>query len=99
MVPAVVAGLAYYFVAGSGPLEVLPNGHRILDPFVVADLPGRGKGLLATRDIEQGELLIQESPLFIVPQSSSLLTRSLYREINHCHSFGVSLGAHLAIIA
>ncbi|KAJ7855994.1 hypothetical protein B0H14DRAFT_3448793 [Mycena olivaceomarginata] len=34
------------------------------DPFVVADLPGKGKGLVATRDIKQGELVIQESPLF-----------------------------------
>ncbi|KAF8208655.1 hypothetical protein K438DRAFT_2068491 [Mycena galopus ATCC 62051] len=41
------------------------------DPYVVADLPGKGKGLIATRDIKQGELVLQESPLFTVPTSSS----------------------------
>ncbi|TFK70366.1 hypothetical protein BDN72DRAFT_856973 [Pluteus cervinus] len=40
-------------------------GYR--QPFEVLDLPGRGKGLIATRDIEQGELLIKEKPLFVVP--------------------------------
>ncbi|KAJ7242823.1 hypothetical protein B0H12DRAFT_1023389, partial [Mycena haematopus] len=39
--------------------------------YVVADLPGKGKGLVAIRDIKQGELVIQESPLFTVPKSIS----------------------------
>ncbi|KAI4519111.1 hypothetical protein K525DRAFT_226858, partial [Schizophyllum commune Loenen D] len=37
----------------------------------LADLPGRGKGLIAVRDIERGELLIREKPLFRVPFSTS----------------------------
>ncbi|KAJ7164686.1 hypothetical protein C8R43DRAFT_988014 [Mycena crocata] len=67
--PAAVAGLAYYFYSnGSDPEVFNING---LDPFVVSDLPGKGKGLVATRDIKQGELVIQESPLFTVPKSTS----------------------------
>ncbi|KZT28875.1 hypothetical protein NEOLEDRAFT_1086618 [Neolentinus lepideus HHB14362 ss-1] len=37
-------------------------------PFRVVDLPGRGKGLVATRDIQQGELLIRERPILRIPQ-------------------------------
>ncbi|KAJ7644357.1 hypothetical protein FB45DRAFT_721193, partial [Roridomyces roridus] len=39
--------------------------------FVVVDLPGKGKGLVAARRIEQGELVLREEPLFIVPQAIS----------------------------
>ncbi|KAF8754331.1 SET (Su(var)3-9, Enhancer-of-zeste, Trithorax) domain [Rhizoctonia solani] len=38
-----------------------------IPPFDVVDIPGRGKGVIANRDIKQGELLIREKPLFIVP--------------------------------
>jgi hypothetical protein len=55
-------------------LPALKKSNR--DPFVVADLPGKGKGLVATRDIKQGELVIQESPLFTVPTSSARPTLS-----------------------
>ncbi|EPQ54746.1 SET domain-containing protein [Gloeophyllum trabeum ATCC 11539] len=37
-------------------------------PFEVVDLPGRGKGLVATRDIKRGDLLIREAPLLRIPQ-------------------------------
>ncbi|KAK0464306.1 uncharacterized protein EV420DRAFT_1036375 [Desarmillaria tabescens] len=40
-------------------------------PFEVVDLPGKGKGVVATRDIQRGELVIREKPLFIVPYSTS----------------------------
>lgn len=40
-------------------------------PFFVADLPGKGKGLLASRDIQQGERLLCEKPLFVVPRQIS----------------------------
>ncbi|KAK0187869.1 hypothetical protein F5146DRAFT_731719 [Armillaria mellea] len=39
--------------------------------FEVVDLPGRGKGVVAARDIQRGELVILEKPLFIVPYSTS----------------------------
>lgn len=39
--------------------------------FKAVDLPGKGKGLVATRDITQGELLIKERPLFRVPLQTS----------------------------
>ncbi|KAJ7695703.1 hypothetical protein B0H17DRAFT_930323 [Mycena rosella] len=79
--PAAVAGfaIAYYLSSPNVPgLNIL----RGSDPFVVADLPGKGKGLVAIRDIQQGELVIQESPLFIVPKSisespSALISRLL----------------------
>ncbi|EMD35001.1 hypothetical protein CERSUDRAFT_54156, partial [Gelatoporia subvermispora B] len=38
-------------------------------PFSVVDLPGRGKGIVATRDIQQGELVLREKPLFVVSSS------------------------------
>ncbi|KAK7682416.1 hypothetical protein QCA50_014621 [Cerrena zonata] len=41
-------------------------------PFKVVDLPGKGKGVIATRDIAQGELLFREEPLFLVPTSTRL---------------------------
>ncbi|KIL67916.1 hypothetical protein M378DRAFT_177150 [Amanita muscaria Koide BX008] len=39
--------------------------------FKLVDLPGKGKGLIATRDITQGELLVKERPLFRVPLQTS----------------------------
>ena len=35
--------------------------------FVIRELPGKGKGVIAVRNINVGELLIAEEPLFIVP--------------------------------
>ncbi|KAI0269858.1 hypothetical protein BC834DRAFT_1014364 [Gloeopeniophorella convolvens] len=57
-----------------------PDSHEINPPFVVRDLPGRGKGMIAVRDIrvsalslspcchQRGELLIRERPLVLVPR-------------------------------
>ncbi|KAH8817727.1 hypothetical protein DL96DRAFT_394667 [Flagelloscypha sp. PMI_526] len=39
--------------------------------FNVADLEGRGKGLIAKRKIEQGELILTEKPLLLVQTESS----------------------------
>lgn len=39
-------------------------------PYHVVDIPGKGKGVIATRDIARGELLYKEPPLFIVPGQS-----------------------------
>ncbi|KAL1742041.1 hypothetical protein HDZ31DRAFT_44110, partial [Schizophyllum fasciatum] len=47
------------------------NGASDATKFTIADLPGRGKGLIAVRDIERGELLIREEPLFRVPFSTA----------------------------
>ncbi|KAG6831657.1 hypothetical protein H0H87_004607 [Tephrocybe sp. NHM501043] len=41
------------------------------DAFIVVDLPGKGKGMLAVRDIEQGERIITERPAFIAPSQIS----------------------------
>ncbi|KAJ7288577.1 hypothetical protein C8J57DRAFT_1430632 [Mycena rebaudengoi] len=53
--------------------QLLPvaNDRSNSEAFFVADLPGKGKGLVAARDIRQGELLIKETPLFTVPKSIS----------------------------
>ncbi|KAG5648379.1 hypothetical protein DXG03_004953 [Asterophora parasitica] len=37
------------------------------DPFIVAELLGKGKGMLAIRDIEQGERIITEKPAIQAP--------------------------------
>jgi len=39
-------------------------------PYHVVDIPGKGKGVIATRDITRGDLLYKEPPLFIVPGES-----------------------------
>ncbi|KAJ7729703.1 hypothetical protein DFH07DRAFT_849913 [Mycena maculata] len=64
-IPALVAALAYYLFNGADPHDLGING----PPFVVINLLGKGKGLVAARDIKQGELVIQEYPLFTVPKS------------------------------
>ncbi|KAJ7134348.1 hypothetical protein C8R44DRAFT_770273 [Mycena epipterygia] len=82
-VPLAVAGLAYYLSSGSNPHNLEINGPRRLSPFVVADLPGKGKGLVAIRDIKQGELVIQEFPLFTVPKSVSESPTALISRLLH----------------
>ncbi|KAG8924993.1 hypothetical protein FRC02_010053, partial [Tulasnella sp. 418] len=46
-----------------------PFEEILIGPFEVVDLPGRGKGVIATRDIQRGELLLRERPLFRLPTS------------------------------
>ncbi|KAG6907850.1 hypothetical protein DXG01_007114 [Tephrocybe rancida] len=54
------------------------------DAFIVADIPGRGKGMVAIRDIEQGERIITEKAAFVAPsqisESPSALVAQLLRE-------------------
>ncbi|KAF7299357.1 SET domain-containing protein 5 [Mycena indigotica] len=59
----VVAVVAYLFTNGANA----PNRPA----FEVVRIPGKGKGLIAQRDIQQGELLIREKPLFRVPSSTT----------------------------
>ena len=40
-------------------------------PYHVVDIPGKGRGVIAIRDITHGELLYRESPLFVVPNQST----------------------------
>ncbi|PPQ66612.1 hypothetical protein CVT26_009373 [Gymnopilus dilepis] len=37
--------------------------------FTVIEIPGKGKGAIATRDIKQGELVLREGPLFTIPKA------------------------------
>ena len=34
-----------------------------MDPFVICRLEGKGLGMVAKRDLQPGELVIEESPL------------------------------------
>ncbi|KAM5543459.1 hypothetical protein V8D89_002710 [Ganoderma adspersum] len=43
-------------------------------PFSVQDVPGKGKGVVATRAIAQGELILAEAPLFTQIRSRSNAT-------------------------
>jgi hypothetical protein len=63
--------LAFFF----GPwakesLKSVPHPYESPRPYHVVDIPEKGKGVIATRDITRGELLYRESPLFIVPGQS-----------------------------
>ncbi|KAK7056643.1 hypothetical protein VNI00_002360 [Paramarasmius palmivorus] len=49
-----------------------PVAKRDATIFRVEDMPGKGKGVIAVRDIEQGELIIYEHPLFVVPTQISV---------------------------
>ncbi|KAF7296471.1 NADPH--cytochrome P450 reductase [Mycena chlorophos] len=53
--------------------ETAPVSESLIEnaPFVVAKMPGKGMGLVAVRDIAQGEVLIREAPLFVVPQATT----------------------------
>ncbi|KAJ6466418.1 hypothetical protein C8R45DRAFT_1021650 [Mycena sanguinolenta] len=84
-VPA-VAALAFYLSTGRGPGNTNGTPEYTAsrrDPFIVVDLPGRGKGLVAVRDIMQGELVLQESPLFTVPTSISESPVALISRLLH----------------
>ncbi|KAG6903287.1 hypothetical protein C0995_000182 [Termitomyces sp. Mi166 len=52
--------------------------------FIVADIPGKGKGMIAIRDIKQGERILVEKPVFVVPsqisESPSAVIAKLLRE-------------------
>ncbi|KAF8496101.1 hypothetical protein JB92DRAFT_2991416 [Gautieria morchelliformis] len=45
--------------------------HDKVIPWQVTDLPGRGKGMIAIRPIKQGERILTEAPLFVVPRKIS----------------------------
>lgn len=46
------------------------NGRTSATPYVIVNVAGKGKGLVATRNIMQGELILKEVPLFVVQTSS-----------------------------
>ncbi|KAJ7233444.1 hypothetical protein C8J57DRAFT_1382004 [Mycena rebaudengoi] len=66
-----IAVFAYYFFDKPFELFSPANEHAGSDPFFLTELPGKGKGYVAARDIRQGELLIKETPLFTIPASAS----------------------------
>ncbi|CUA76003.1 hypothetical protein RSOLAG22IIIB_02009 [Rhizoctonia solani] len=61
------------------PFKSSPSSELSVPPFDVVDIPGRGKGIIASRDIKQGELIIKEKPLFIVPTRPGMNPSELIR--------------------
>ncbi|PPQ81272.1 hypothetical protein CVT25_015056 [Psilocybe cyanescens] len=69
---AALASIVYYrqtSILTSLKVRKAGNGVDIQDGpiFNVVDIPGKGKGVLAARDIKQGELVLREKSLFTVP--------------------------------
>ncbi|GJE97204.1 SET domain-containing protein [Phanerochaete sordida] len=65
---AVVLCLYVYYSSLSSPDGKWQPQALPLDlPFTVVDIPGKGKGSIAARDIKQGERILREEPLFILP--------------------------------
>ncbi|PCH35097.1 hypothetical protein WOLCODRAFT_155769 [Wolfiporia cocos MD-104 SS10] len=67
------------------------------EPFMIQDIPGKGRGMIATRSISSGEMVLAEAPLFIqtglptnatVLASVSALNKAQQREffsLANCH--------------
>ncbi|KAJ6584695.1 hypothetical protein B0H19DRAFT_1318925 [Mycena capillaripes] len=63
-VPAVVAGLAFYFVSGSAEIKI--NEPRTLEPYVVADLPGKVCVLPTRYAPKLTTVIVSESPAALI---------------------------------
>ncbi|KAF8336986.1 uncharacterized protein EI90DRAFT_2910914 [Cantharellus anzutake] len=71
-------------------------------PFEVTELPGRGKGLVATHQIKQGQLIMTEKPLFILPNAISSSPTKLLNDVTsqltpfeHAQYFNLSYPSHV----
>ncbi|KAF6757576.1 hypothetical protein DFP72DRAFT_891568 [Ephemerocybe angulata] len=69
-------GLFYAWYSGAGDAQKVLVNQRpsprydevaIGAAYAVVDIPGKGKGVIATRNISRGELILTEKPLFTVP--------------------------------
>ncbi|KAL5524496.1 hypothetical protein ACEPAF_9636 [Sanghuangporus sanghuang] len=69
---AAAAVIVYCLFLKGGVLRSFRNTMPVGDDraFDVVDIPGKGKGVVAMRDIEQGALLIKERPLIVVASST-----------------------------
>ncbi|KAF4581455.1 hypothetical protein EYR40_009741 [Pleurotus pulmonarius] len=72
-------GVICYYTLKNGWAQKLLEERPVddVDLFEVVQLPGKGMGLVALRDIEPGQLLIREKPLFTVPSQISSSPASL----------------------
>ncbi|KAL5520000.1 hypothetical protein ACEPAG_1660 [Sanghuangporus baumii] len=79
---AAAAVIVYYLFFEGDVLQSFRNPIRVDDnrAFDVVDIPRKGKGLVAMRDIEQGELLIKEGPLIMVPSSTNSSPAQLLKD-------------------
>ncbi|TDL17705.1 SET domain-containing protein, partial [Rickenella mellea] len=62
--------------------QYFPSSRNIQNgpAFEVQDVPGKGKGTIAVRHIKQGELLLREEPLFLLPRETKGSPISLIRK-------------------
>ncbi|KAI0372245.1 SET domain-containing protein [Pilatotrama ljubarskyi] len=70
-------GVYYYFTRmmwehePTKPVED-PEEDAYQVPVIVMKLPGKGMGVVAARNISQGELVLREKPLFVVPHKVTM---------------------------
>ncbi|KAI9465470.1 hypothetical protein BJY52DRAFT_1244195 [Lactarius psammicola] len=69
VVACITALISSLYWAWTRPIPFISQELQENGPaFIVRDLPGKGKGMIALRDIRRGELLVREKPLILVPQ-------------------------------
>jgi hypothetical protein len=78
------AFVAFYYIFSSNNNKASVALHDETNAsFEIQDLPGRGKGLVATKDIQQGELILREAPLLLLPPESKFCLSSSFDGIAH----------------
>merc|ERR1719219_2655141 len=51
-------------------------------PFVIRESPGKGRGLFATRKIKEGQVILEEYPLFTITEAMRPMSIEAF-ETNH----------------
>ncbi|KAI0356426.1 SET domain-containing protein [Trametes cingulata] len=73
-----LAGAVYYYFTRmmweppEPPVIEVPEEEAYHVPVKVMKLPGKGMGVVAARNISQGELVLRERPLFVVPHKVTM---------------------------
>ncbi|EJD51662.1 SET domain-containing protein [Auricularia subglabra TFB-10046 SS5] len=66
--------------------QLCTEPHVSMMPFYIADIPGCGKGLFASRRIERGECILREPPLVVKPGEASVQsTLSFQQRLENMH--------------
>ncbi|KAI0036983.1 hypothetical protein K488DRAFT_81486 [Vararia minispora EC-137] len=84
--PASGAGLGSYYLFYSGVKQALPSLQPPPVPVhalrtEVVDIPGQGKGVLARRPFQTGELVVAERPLLVLPAVDMALSADDGRKV------------------
>ena len=72
-------------------LAIAPAGNLVQMPVSVVDLPGRGRSLIATRDIPRGEVIFTEAPLVLRCIACVCSWTLRHFELNPHHRWQVSV--------